>query len=147
MAKRLFTPRPHSDTALASIGLLVLRVGAGGLLFFGHGYPKILRLGQLAASFPDPLGLGSATSVGLVLFAEVVCAWLVIVGLCTRVASIPILTFLCVAGFIQHAADPWKVRELAFLFMVPFIALLAMGGGRYALDAVITRLIGRWPKG
>ena len=81
------------------------------------------------------------------IFAEVVCASLVIVGLCTRIACLPILIFLCVAGFIQHAGDPWNVREMAFVYMVPFTALLAMGGGRYALDAVITRLIGRWPKG
>lgn len=147
MAAKLFTPRPHPDRAPTSVGLLVLRLGAGGLLLSGHGYSKLLRLGELAASFPDPLGVGHATSLGLVLFAEVVCASLVIIGLCTRLACLPILGFLCVAGFVHHAADPWKVREMAFVYMVPFTALLAMGGGRYALDAVVTRVIGRWPKG
>lgn len=147
MSAKLFTPRPHPDRALTSIGLLVLRIGAGGLLLSGHGYPKLQRLTELAASFPDPLGVGHATSVGLVVFAEVVCASLVIIGLFTRLACIPILIFLCVAGFIHHAADPWSVREMAFVFMVPFLALFVMGGGRYALDAFVTRLIGRWPTG
>ena len=146
-AKRLFTPRPHPDRALTSLGLLVLRLGAGGLLLSGHGYPKLQRFGELMTSFPDPLGVGHAASVSLVVFAEVVCASLVIIGLFTRLACLPILIFLSVAGFVHHAADPWKVREMAFVYLISYLALFVMGGGRYALDALVTRLIGRWPTG
>ena len=147
MAAKLFTPRPHPASALASIGLFVLRLGAGGLLLSGHGYSKLQRLGQLAVSFPDPLGVGHATSLGLVIFAEVFCTSLVIIGLCTRLACIPILIFFCVAAFVQHAGDSFSDRELIFVYMVSFTGLLIMGGGRYALDAFVTRVIGRWPTG
>jgi putative oxidoreductase len=70
----------------------------------------------------------------------------VIIGLGTRFAAVPIIGFLLIAAFVQHASDPWPKREFALIFMVPFVAVLIAGGGRYALDAAITRVIGRWPK-
>jgi putative oxidoreductase len=125
---------PRGAVAI-SMGLLVLRLGAGGLLFYGHGWGKLIHYAERAAGFADPLGVGPATSLGLVIFAEVFCAALVAIGFLTRLSVIPIIVFLMVAGFIQHAHDPWPKRELAFLFAVPFIALLFAGPGRFSLDA------------
>jgi putative oxidoreductase len=125
-----------------SIGLLVLRLGAGGLLFCGHGWGKLIHYGDRAAGFSDPLGVGPAMSLGLVIFAEVVCTVFVALGFFTRLSVIPIIVFLMVAGFIQHAYDPWPRRELAFIYAVPFIALLFAGAGRFSLDARMGPL---WP--
>jgi len=129
-----------------SIALLILRVGAGGLLLFGHGWSKLIHFGERAATFADPIGIGSVAGFTLVVGAEVLCAALVIVGLGTRFATIPILIFLLVAAFVQHGADPFGKKELPLLYMVPFLALLITGGGRYALDAAISRVMGRWWK-
>jgi putative oxidoreductase len=120
-----------------SIGLLVLRLGAGGLLFCGHGWGKLMNAGVKASGFPDPIGLGPVPSFWLVVFAEVFCAGLVMVGLLTRLSTLPILGFLAVAGFIHHAHDPWPKRELAFVFAVPFLGLLLTGPGRFSLDAQV----------
>ncbi len=135
------TTDPRRDIA-TSIGLLVLRLGAGGLLLGGHGWGKLLHFGALAASFPDPLGVGPSWSLTLVTFAEVICASLVMVGLLTRLSTLPIIGFLSVAGFIYHAQDPWAKRELAFIYAVPFVVLLFTGAGRFSLDA---RLGSPWP--
>ena len=132
------TPR---DLA-TSIGLLALRLGAGGLLLCGHGWGKLMSAGARASAFADPIGLGPVWSFWLVVFAEVFCAGLVMVGLLTRLSTLPILGFLAVAGFIQHAHDPWSRREPAFLFAVPFLALLLTGAGRFSLDALVKP---RWP--
>ena len=132
---------PQRDFA-TSIGLLVLRLGAGGLLLCGHGLGKLMNAGAGAPGFPDPIGLGPVWSFWLVVFAEVLCAGLVMVGLLTRLSTLPILGFLAVAGFIQHANDPWPRRELAFLFAVPFLALVMTGAGRFSLDALVKP---RWP--
>ena len=118
-----------------SIGLLVLRLGAGGLLLVGHGWGKLVHFGEWASSFPNPIGVGPAWSLGLVTFAEVMCAGLTIVGFLTRASVIPIIGFLAVAGFIHHAHDPWAKREMAFIYAVPFVALLFTGAGRFSLDA------------
>lgn len=125
-----------------SIGLLILRLGAGGLLLTGHGWGKLLNVGERAARFADPIGLGPVVSFWLVVFAEVLCAGMVMIGLLTRVFTVPILIFLGVAAFIQHAQDPWPRRELPLLFAVPFVALLFTGPGRLSLDEKFEL---RWP--
>lgn len=124
---------------LNSIGLLLLRLGAGGLLFFGHGLPKLLNWSERAPRFANPIGLGPEVGFSLVVFSEVVCAAAVMLGLATRVAAAPIVLFLLIAGFVHHGADPYRERELAFVFLVPFATLILTGGGRYALDTIILR--------
>ena len=137
------TPAARQDTA-GSIGLLVLRLGAGGLLLYGHGWPKLMGAAERASSFANPIGLGPVVSFWLVVFAEVLCSSLVMLGFLTRLSSVPLVLFFSVAGFIQHAHDPWPKRELAFIFGLPFLALLFLGGGRFSLDAALGT---RWPWG
>jgi putative oxidoreductase len=119
----------------ASLGLLLLRLGAGGLLLFGHGWGKLMNYGERAGRFSDPIGLGPELGFALVVFTEVVCSALVMVGLLTRLATIPALIFFGVAAFVHHAADPWPRRELPLLFGVAFLALLLAGAGRFSVDA------------
>ena len=38
------------------------------------------------------------------------------------------------AVFIVHADDPWEDKEFAFLYMVIFLAIALMGGGKWTLD-------------
>jgi putative oxidoreductase len=127
-----------------SIGLLVLRLGAGGLLLYGHGWGKLMDASARAQSFADPIGLGPVLSFWLVVLAEVLCSGLVMLGFLTRLSSVPPVIFFAVAGFIQHAHDPWGKRELAFIYGVPFLALLFLGGGQFSLDAALGT---RWPWG
>jgi putative oxidoreductase len=119
----------------ASIGLLLMRVTAGGLLLYGHGWPKLLHFAERASRFPDPLGIGSPRSLALAVFAEVLCAACVVLGFATRFASIPILILLGVAAFRVLGGAPWSDRELALVYAAPFLALVLTGGGRYSLDA------------
>lgn len=125
---------------LLSAGLLVLRLGAGGLLIYGHGWAKITKFAERAPKFADPIGLGSEASFALVVFAEVFCSAAVMLGLGTRLAAVPIVIFTLVAVFVQHAADPFTDKEKALLYGVPMVALILTGGGRYSLDAVIGKL-------
>jgi len=124
---------------LNSIGILLLRIGAGSLLLFGHGLPKLMHWTERASRFPNPIGLGSEVSFSLVVFAEVVCTAAVMLGVATRVAAAPIVFFLLVGAFVQNGADPFAEKELALVYLVPFLALTMTGGGRYALDTLILR--------
>jgi putative oxidoreductase len=119
----------------ASIGLLVMRVTAGGMLLYGHGWPKLMHYAERAARFPDPLGIGSPRSLALALFAEVLCAACVVLGFATRFAAMPILILLGVAAFRVLSGSPWSERELALIYSAPFLALVFTGGGRFSLDA------------
>lgn len=134
-------PLTHPDPTprLTSIALLVPRVGAGSLLIYGHGWGKLMHFGERSATFSDPIGLGSLPSLTLVVFAEVFCSLAVLVGLFTRLAVIPPLIFFAVAFFIHHAQDPFRQKELALVYAVPFLTLLIAGAGRYSLDAWLAR--------
>jgi putative oxidoreductase len=120
-----------------STGLLVLRVGAGVMMLLAHGWPKLAGFATYAERFPDPIGLGPAPSLVLAILAEVVCAVLVVVGLGTRFAAVPLVITMLVAGLIVHAPDPWAKKELALLYATAFTTLVVTGGGRWSLDAVI----------
>ena len=125
----------NGDTVMGSIGLFVLRVGTAALLFGAHGWDKVTHIAARAKSFPDPLHVGSPASFGLVLFAEVVCTLFVALGLFTRAAVIPIIGFLGVAFFVYLAHEPFQQKELAIVYLVPFVAIFFTGPGRFALDS------------
>ncbi len=116
------------------IGLLIFRVVIAGFMLT-HGYPKLLRFfGSEEITFADPLGIGESTSFLLTVFAEFVCSILVILGLGTRLAVIPLIITMAVAAFIVHATDGWGRQELPLLFMAGFLLLFFTGGGKYSLD-------------
>ncbi|MFB6264999.1 MAG: DoxX family protein [Bradymonadaceae bacterium] len=122
------------------IGLLLLRVVFGVLMIVGHGYGKWTSLPEKAASFPDPVGLGSELSMYLAVGAEFFCAGLVVVGLATRAAVIPLIVTMSVAAFVVHGGDPLGDRETALLYGTAFATLLVAGPGRISLDGVIAFL-------
>lgn len=122
---------------LRDVGLLVLRIGIGTLMIVGHGYPKWANFAEVAAKFHDPLGVGAEMSLWLVIFAELFCSVLVILGLATRFAAIPVVFAMCVAAFVVNAGEPLSSKELAIVYAVPFLTLVFTGPGRISLDAVI----------
>jgi len=122
-----------------SFGKLILRLGFGGLLLL-HGWGKVEQLvawGDI--QFPDPLGVGPKISLILVAFAEFLCSIFVIIGLKTRVFSIPIIITMLVIIFMIHWNDPFHKIEFPLLFAIGFFALLFLGSGRVSLDALFSR--------
>lgn len=117
----------------ASIGLLLLRLFFAGMLLT-HGYPKLVKLIEGNMQFGDPLGIGSEISLVLAVFAEFLCSILVILGLYTRLAAIPLIINMATAAFIVHAADPFGTKEKALLYLAAFIVLLFTGAGKFSID-------------
>ncbi|OGF13774.1 MAG: hypothetical protein A2W00_01210 [Candidatus Eisenbacteria bacterium RBG_16_71_46] len=134
----IFRESPRS----LALGLLLLRIAAGSMLAFGHGWAKLASFSERASTFADPIGIGPAASLALAVFAEFFCPLAIILGLLTRLAVLPPIILLLVAGLLVHAHDPWRVKELAFIYLVPFAVLLFTGAGRFALDAVLARRLG-----
>lgn len=121
------------------IALLFFRVIAASLMLT-HGFPKLQKLlsGE-EIQFADPYGLGVTTSFVLVIFAEFFCSILVILGLATRLAAIPLMITMSTAVIFAHANDPFGVKEKPLLFLLIFAFLLVVGSGRYSIDRVIER--------
>jgi len=121
------------------IALLFLRIGIGGLMLT-HGIPKMMMLfGGEPIIFGDPIGLGVETSLTLAVFAEFICSILILIGLGTRLAAIPLALTMAVAFFIVHAADPFQRKELALLYLIVFLFLFLTGSGKYSLDHYILK--------
>lgn len=135
MIKKMFNP--GSYTKNIDVSLLILRI-AGGTLMLTHGIGKIaLLFGSDPVQFPDPIGLGATTSLALAVFAEVVCAALLILGLATRFAAIPLLITMLVAIFVVHAADPFARQELPLLYASIYLVILIAGAGKFSIDNLI----------
>jgi putative oxidoreductase len=113
--------------------LLLLRVWFC-LMIMVHGWQKLSNFSAWSGGFDDPFGLGSSLSLSLAIFAELGCSVLVLVGLLTRLALVPLLITMLVAVTIHHSADPWGKKELAMTFMGVFATLMLAGPGRYSLD-------------
>ena len=119
---------------LQDFGLLAIRLLSGGMMLT-HGLPKFDRLfGEGPVKFADPFGLGPEISLGMVLFAEVGCSLLVMLGFKTRWATLPLLFTMLMASFYAHAADPFSDKELSLLFFTLFLSILISGGGRFSLE-------------
>ena len=128
----------------SDLGLLLLRVSAGGIMFWQHGLNKFFHFSEFAIQFPDPLGLGVKTSLGLVVFAEFACSALLILGLFSRLALIPLITTMAVAGLVVMGAKPFSEKELAFLFLTIYGALLFTGPGRISIQSFFQISAGRF---
>jgi putative oxidoreductase len=123
----------------ANLCLLIVRLAVGLFMMLGHGLPKLNRLtsGE-PIKFADPFGLGPDISLGMAVFAEVLCSFLIIIGLGTRLASIPLIITMTVAVTYAHAADPFGTKEKPLVFILVFLMLLVFGSGRYSIDGLIS---------
>jgi len=123
------------------VALLLFRVFAA-VLILTHGLPKLQKLfsGE-EIQFLDPYGLGVTTSFVLVVFAEFFCAILVMLGLGTRLAVIPLMIAMATAVIFAHANDPFGVKEKPLLFLLIFGLLLFLGSGRYSVDRILEKRV------
>jgi uncharacterized membrane protein YphA (DoxX/SURF4 family) len=136
--------KPDGSPAVICIRLLVV--------FLSEGVQKFV--------YPDKLGPGRFTKIGIPaasFFAnfdgvvEIVCGTLIVVGLLTRLAAIPLLIDICGAivltkipelraGGFLGVQGFWGMAHDArpdFAMLLGLIFLLLTGPGRWSLDALL----------
>ncbi len=129
-----------TSTGNIDFASLLLRLAGGGFMLYGHGAAKFSKFfADEAIEFIDPLGISATATLGLVVFAEAVCALLVVLGLMTRYALIPLMCTMIYAAFVAHSSDPFGRKELALVYLFIYICLLLLGPGRYSLDRLIKK--------
>lgn len=132
MAKSL-TPPGGID-----LGLFVLRVWAGLLLFTQHGLEKVIHFSQMAAHFPNPIHIGPVPSLLFAMLSDAICSLLVAFGILTRYAALVVVINLATAFTLVHhmklSRGPGN-GELPLLFLGSFLTLVITGAGRYSVDA------------
>lgn len=126
---------------MSDSGLFILRVWLGFSMIALHGWGKFADYSVMSGKFPDPLGVGSALSLQLAIFAEVVCAVFLILGLASRFSSAILAFTMAVAFFAVHggALSGERSGELAFIYLAGFVALFLAGPGRFSIDHLVLR--------
>ena len=119
-----------------STAMLVLRLGVG-ILMLMHGYTKLMKFSTMKNDFMNFMGIGSTMSLALVVFAEFFCSVFLILGLFTRLATIPLIIATCVMVFMANKGDVFGKGELATLYLISYIVILFVGPGRASVDSMI----------
>ncbi len=120
-------------------GLLILRVGIG-IMFIGHGYPKVIGGPEKWAS----LG-GAMQTFGvdffpvfwgfLAAFAEFAGGALLVIGLLTRPACFFLLVTMIVAAAMHISkGHPFMNYAHSVEASILFLSLIFIGPGKYSVD-------------
>lgn len=126
----------NKGTVQASMAALVLRVGFGILMIPNHGYVKLVEFNERKDQFMSFMGLGGTISLSLAIFAEFFCSILLIFGLFTRLATVPLL-FNMLVIFSVHDWVLLGKYELATAIFIGYLALFFLGPGRYSIDYLL----------
>ena len=86
MVQLLFKVKNYSMPI--NIGIIIIRIITSAMMLT-HGGPKLMQVLDGNLKFSDPIGIGPELSLILVVFAEFFCSILIIIGLGTRLATIP----------------------------------------------------------
>jgi putative oxidoreductase len=145
--KKLFFGSGTTDF-VSSNGILFLRISIGLMMLLGHGISKLQNFSSLKDSWPVakiPLleMMSNPISLMVTIFAEIIFSALIIVGFATRPAAFIFVFCMSVATFQIYDKSPLfmtnniATTELPLLYLIPAIAILLTGAGRYSIDAKI----------
>jgi putative oxidoreductase len=139
--------RPTISSSTAPVSVILIRLMVGGI-FLSEGIQKFL--------FPTTLGVGRFMQIGIphpqimapfVGGVEILFGALLILGLFTRLATIPLLVVISVAIWTTKVPVLWKQGFWAmaheartdFSMVFGLVFLLIVGAGRLSLDPRLQR--------
>jgi putative oxidoreductase len=95
--------------------------------------PKVLHYSSQAAVIEDPFHLGKTLSLSFAIFAEFVCPPLMILGIATCLAAIPILLVTVIALAFVHREWTLEQCQFAWMLLILFGTIAIAGPGQYQL--------------
>ncbi len=150
----------------ASAAVILIRLSVGAV-FLSEGIQKFLYPAARGAGRFEKIGFEAAEMLGPFVGAfEIVCGILVLLGLATRFAAVPLTVIMVMAILstkipILIGDDLWgfRVREMStygfwsmahetrtdFAMLLGSLFLLIVGAGKWSVDAVLTRRGARAP--
>ena len=135
---RNFNSSKVNDTVLNGL-ILIIRLFLG-ISMLTHGLPKLDKLiANDKIEFMNFLGLGSAISLVLVVFAEFLCSVFIMLGFLTRFATIPLMVTMLIAFFVVHGSDPYATKELSLVYFFFYLTIFVLGSGKFSLDWLFSK--------
>lgn len=132
---KFFFSTKYSKAAF-NIGMLLMRVVLG-LVLMSHGYTKLVKFSTLKHSFMNFMHLGSTTSLVLIIFAELFCGFLLVIGLFTRLAAIPVTIGMGVVFFMASDSNLFGNGERGGVYMAAAFFILLCGPGKASVDGLM----------
>ena len=81
--------------------------------------------------------LGSTISLSLIIIAELICGILLILGLFTRLACIPIIIGMAVVVFVASNGNIFAQGERGMIYLAVTVAILFCGPGKISVDGML----------
>jgi putative oxidoreductase len=134
MKKFLSTNFTNTSFNLAA---LLLRLTFGLLICIDHGFQKLIHFDTQEAVFFDPFHIGHRWSLVLVIFAEVFCALLLVLGLFTRIAALVLVINMAVAVLLFQKGQSLIQHEPPLVYLTAFFAILLVGPGKISVDGMM----------
>ena len=124
------------------IALLAGRL-AVGLVFASTGWGKVHDIEKVTEFFVS-LGIPApGFHAVLVGYSELICGSLLVIGLLSRFATVPLIVSMVVAIITAKGAEIHGLLDLAgqeeFTYLVVLVMIAILGPGRAAVDAFIAR--------
>lgn len=132
--KKIKTFLVSTDPQL-DLGAFILRIGLGVIMLL-HGIGKLMDLLDGKTTFFesfDPFGMGGAAMLTIAVVAEFGCSILLILGVLTRLALLPLIATMGMAFFVFHANDDLMDKELPLIYLIGFIGIFFLGPGKHTL--------------
>ncbi len=128
---------------LEDLSLLALRLFIGGI-FFVYGITKIKNFDNYVTLFADTIAMPFPIfNLYLVIFVEVVGGLMLIVGVLSRVVSIPLIITMFVAMLTVNINNGFSASkfgvEINLAYIVILFIIFAFGSGRFSVDSKILK--------
>jgi putative oxidoreductase len=127
----------------SNIVLLVLRAVVGVNMACLHGWDKLHHFGSKVSGFPDPFGMGTKYALMLAVAGEFFGGILLATGLLGRVGAFLVAFVTALMLFSTIHGTAWHERELWGLYFAASLTVLLLGCGRYSLDTVVWKKLGK----
>ena len=125
---------PTVSYLLFNFSMLLFRVAASLEMIFVHGFKKLGIGTAEAEKVPNPLHLPEAFNDAFAVSANIVFPLLVLIGLCTRLATLPTLAVTLTGYFILHWNDAALIKDTPFIYSIIFLLIFLLGPGKYSVD-------------
>jgi len=125
-----------------SAALLLARLTVG-VLFVSTGWGKVNNLAKVTDFFTE-LGIPMpGFNAVLASYTELVCGALLVIGLASRLAAVPLVITMVVAIVTAKKSELHGVPDLfgfvEWTYLVILVVIFALGPGKIALDALLER--------
>lgn len=124
-----------------NIALLIYRVLLALELFRVHGLKKFRIENGQKEHVPNPLHLPEKLNAFVATLSDTVVPFLVMLGLGTRLAIVPVIGVTAIGYFIVHRKDSLEVRDVPYMYTLSFLFLLVIGAGTYSVDNYLLHLL------